>query len=399
MVVAYTRFHRFAAALCAAAVCCAAPAFAQPFFSVANGGPSGLQGDTIFESVTSGVPMPIGGGAGMGLGLPGDDIIGLAPVLVDTLRGPGRATGDFVICFSVDPFALGVSRFRITRQSLFRQAQNNQQAGDAYLSTEAFRRGVGVLPPPFSMGLDNNALAVNQSPQYPNDFALAPLADPGQMLPPDTMLDDIDATLNATLLTPPAVFFTLSADSPSHEFLPGPDSGATVFIDQNIQLGGDETVFATPDELGLDLLDQIDGLIVFDDNLNSVFDGTDAVYFSLAPGSPTLMTLGLQPGDMLAFENGTLVLFAPGLVFGLALDDNMNALDFVPLLNDSAEDTINDMVSCPADFNEDTEIDTLDVQAFLNAWIDQDISADFNSDGTVNTLDVLEFLNAWASGC
>ncbi|MDQ7012901.1 MAG: GC-type dockerin domain-anchored protein [Planctomycetota bacterium] len=393
-----TRIDRLAAALCAAAVCCAGPAFAQPFFSVANGGPSGLEGDLIFEN-NAGNPVPIGGGQGMGLGRVGDDIIGLAPVIVDTLRGTGRATSDFIICFSVDPFAMGVSRFRITQQNLFRQSQNNQQAGDAYLSTEALRRDVGVLPPPFSMGLDNNALAVNQSPHYPNDFALAPLADPGQMLPPGTMLDDIDATLNATLLTPPVVFFTLDADSPSHPFLPGPDSGATVFLDQDIQLPGSESVFATPNDLGLDFFDQIDGLIVFDDNLNGIFDGTDAVYFSLAPGSPTLLALGLRPGDVLAFENGNLSLFAPGLVFGLALDDNMNALDFVPLINGSAEDTINSMVSCPADFNEDTEIDTLDVLAFLNAWVAQDGSADFNGDGSINTLDVLEFLNAWVSGC
>ena len=54
---------------------------------------------------------------------------------------------------------------------------------------------------------------------------------------------------------------------------------------------------------------------------------------------------------------------------------------------------------CPADFNDDGSVNTLDVLAFLNAWSAGDPRADFNNDGTVNTLDVLAFLNAWSSGC
>ncbi|HZW09857.1 MAG TPA: GC-type dockerin domain-anchored protein [Phycisphaerales bacterium] len=55
--------------------------------------------------------------------------------------------------------------------------------------------------------------------------------------------------------------------------------------------------------------------------------------------------------------------------------------------------------SCPADFNGDGEVNTLDVLAFLNAWSAGDPSGDFNGDGEVNTLDVLAFLNAWTAGC
>jgi hypothetical protein len=54
---------------------------------------------------------------------------------------------------------------------------------------------------------------------------------------------------------------------------------------------------------------------------------------------------------------------------------------------------------CPADFNADGAVNTLDVLAFLNAWSAGEPSADFNADGTVNTLDVLAFLNAWSAGC
>ncbi|MCC7387249.1 MAG: hypothetical protein IT431_00625 [Phycisphaerales bacterium] len=54
---------------------------------------------------------------------------------------------------------------------------------------------------------------------------------------------------------------------------------------------------------------------------------------------------------------------------------------------------------CPADFNTDGEVNTLDVLAFLNAWSSGDPRGDFNGDGAVNTLDVLAFLNAWSAGC
>ncbi len=54
---------------------------------------------------------------------------------------------------------------------------------------------------------------------------------------------------------------------------------------------------------------------------------------------------------------------------------------------------------CPADFNGDGVVNTLDVLAFLNAFAAGDPSADFNGDTTINTLDVLAFLNAYAGGC
>jgi len=77
----------------------------------------------------------------------------------------------------------------------------------------------------------------------------------------------------------------------------------------------------------------------------------------------------------------------------------MNALDMVPLFNDSAEDTINEIVDCPADFNDDGNINSLDVLTFLNAWNNEDPRADFNGDGLFTTLDVLIFLGFWAGGC
>jgi len=55
--------------------------------------------------------------------------------------------------------------------------------------------------------------------------------------------------------------------------------------------------------------------------------------------------------------------------------------------------------SCPADFNGDGTVNTLDVLAFLNAWAAGDSSADFDDNGAIDTRDVLAFLNAWTAGC
>jgi len=52
-----------------------------------------------------------------------------------------------------------------------------------------------------------------------------------------------------------------------------------------------------------------------------------------------------------------------------------------------------------ADFNGDGEVNSLDVLAFLNAWMAGDNAADFNGDTVINTLDVLAFLNAYNTRC
>lgn len=54
---------------------------------------------------------------------------------------------------------------------------------------------------------------------------------------------------------------------------------------------------------------------------------------------------------------------------------------------------------CPADFNHDLEVNTLDVLAFLNAWSRREERADIDCSGHINTLDVLVFLNRWSAGC
>ena len=54
---------------------------------------------------------------------------------------------------------------------------------------------------------------------------------------------------------------------------------------------------------------------------------------------------------------------------------------------------------CDADFNADGTVNTLDVIAFLNAYVAADPAADFNGDTVVNSLDFILFLNTWTAGC
>jgi hypothetical protein len=54
---------------------------------------------------------------------------------------------------------------------------------------------------------------------------------------------------------------------------------------------------------------------------------------------------------------------------------------------------------CPADWNEDTMVNSGDISAFLTAWLASvqmgDLVADFNSDMAVNSGDISAFLTAW----
>ncbi len=54
---------------------------------------------------------------------------------------------------------------------------------------------------------------------------------------------------------------------------------------------------------------------------------------------------------------------------------------------------------CPADFNGDTVVNSLDFIAFLNAYTANDPRADFNGDTVINSLDFIAFLNAYTAGC
>ncbi|MCW5775529.1 MAG: hypothetical protein KIS87_03660 [Phycisphaeraceae bacterium] len=379
----------------AVAASLASHAAAQPVFSVGRDGPSALPSDVLFHSF-GGFPVPVGGGPGMGMGRPGDDLNGVSVNAANL-----RAAKKFIICFSVDALSVGASRLRIPSFNVFDQANKNQAAGDVFLSTEAFQQGVGMLPPPTSMGLFNNVLRTNQSPVYPTVFGLLPAASPTDHLPPGD-LDDVNAAMTGVPLPGTATYFTLAQGSPSLMFLPGTGSAADVFVDFDVNVPGTENLYAQFIQLGLQFGDDIDGLIVFDEDHDARFSTGDEVYFTLSPGSPTLLLFGFSAADVLVCNvPGAVALFAQHGDLGLLHTDNMDSLNAMALEGDSAEETIRSLVPplCPADFNGDTVVNTLDVLAFLNAFVAQHPSADFNGDTIINTLDVLAFLNAYTAGC
>lgn len=55
--------------------------------------------------------------------------------------------------------------------------------------------------------------------------------------------------------------------------------------------------------------------------------------------------------------------------------------------------------SCPADFDHNGTVDTLDFIAFLNAFSAGSTLADMDGNGVVNSLDFVEFLNEFNTGC
>ncbi len=61
--------------------------------------------------------------------------------------------------------------------------------------------------------------------------------------------------------------------------------------------------------------------------------------------------------------------------------------------------SVNTITPCPADLNNDAQLDFFDVSAFLDAFGNADPAADFTNDGDFDFFDVSAFLDAFASGC
>ncbi len=55
--------------------------------------------------------------------------------------------------------------------------------------------------------------------------------------------------------------------------------------------------------------------------------------------------------------------------------------------------------ACPADFNDDGQLDFFDISAFLIAFNAGDISADLSNDGLLNFFDISTFLQEFTAGC
>ncbi|MDX9912562.1 MAG: GC-type dockerin domain-anchored protein [Phycisphaerales bacterium] len=389
---------------CVALSGAAGGAFAQSAgFSVKGGGPSGLPGAGVYEEGGVNPAMQVGGEGGMGLPDPGDEIDAMSA---------DQEEEDFLLCTSTADTATGVpSLLRIPSINLFDQAQLHQQAGDTFISTEAWNATSGIIGPPVSLGLFNNVLGRNQAAPYVNASGLQPIISPNVPYTGQE-LDDIDAL---TMLMPnpfkPEVielFFSVSQQSPSLTSLGG-TSGGDVFYDPDINSRGDERIYATVLQLGLQPGDELDALVVFDRAAvggpgDRVYNpGVDRVFFSLRENSPSLDILNATPGDVLLRVPGGIIIFARHNRFGLNSRDELDGLAFDRLIGNSAEITIDRLVPpCTQDWNFDGVINSSDFLAYLNDYAMGKARADLappGGNGILNSSDFLAFLNIYLQGC
>jgi hypothetical protein len=385
----------------------AGAACAQPLYGVGGGGPSGMSGSGVYTSGGT----PVGGGAGMGLTSPMDQLEDF---------GVADDPDDILICISVDPISTGGgSGLRIPIFNVTDQALKGQAAGDTFYTTEAFNRTffppeVFLLPSEAtggpSMGLFNNVLSRNQSGPYFGDldYHLLPAIGPEFQNPlPNNAQDNLDARENMVNGLIPPLYFTVTADSPSLPHLPpspqGP-SGATIYFDPDITIGGDETLFAIPGQLGLVPADDISALIMWNPLHLQQWGNGCQVAFTLNRGSPTLAQRNLSPADVLtsAFgrpPSGQPVVMVQHQQMHLAANDHVDSMRAVRLINNSVRQTIMHDISCRADMNGDGRIDVRDYLLYLQFYSSASPAADTNGDGRVDVRDYLLYLQLYALGC
>ena len=407
-------------------VCCTgfvSAAAGDVVYSVDFGGPSGLVPDLLYTTpgVVLSPPISVGGGLGMGLGRPGDNLNGLASNEVEDV---------WVFCWSVDEFAMGLPLVAAARTSLglptfdmFHQSLRDQQAADGFVTTEAWDVN-GILPPPISLGVFENILAINQGGVYFQTYCLLPDIDPPVFNFVGNAQDNIDAeTRVPDAQNLPPLYYTLTPRSTSLQFLPaGPvGSGCDIFYDNNPTNPGSESLFADGPALGLIEPsgvfqgDDIDALIVRDVNANGLFEegtaaaadegpgpGGDWVIFSLSPGSPTLTLLGASPGDLILRRNGTLTVLAQASQMGVAPNDNIDAVDGISLVNMSVQDTLDAIFPeaevCQGDLSGDDVVDLVDVNIVLGSF-GVSAAGDADGDGQTGLSDLNLVLTWFGSVC
>lgn len=287
-------------------------------------------------------------------------------------------TQTFVLMFGVDRETIGGApadpAFAADNRpfNVQDQAARNQEAGDLYISLDAFDF-VGVVD---SIGprtlTANNTLALNQGDTGGVDQDLSPELAPA--VPEESGSPD---NANAAAYPPPArqgvLFYSITRDSPA------PFGGADVVIDLNPEMPGQESVFASAAELGLigqqpGPVDDIDALVVFDVDADNEFDvGLDMIFFSLDRDSPTLALRSASPADIFKSQGGGIsVLYAESIMLGLdpALD-NVDCLEVYPTTPATLTQDVHDWAIFrvwPGDFDSNDVLDQLDCTAFPSCY-------------------------------
>lgn len=347
-------------------------------------------------------PVPVITGAALGLGAAGDDLDGLsgANSLVSD-------TATFMLRFSVDRDSTGAVPPDPALVNLglpynvADQAARGHQAGDEYISMQLYtRQSTGGTPG------GNHTLSRNNYDEGGTDFGAQPPTS-AQSMAVGAPQDNVDG-LAASEATA-AVYFSATATSPSLATLPG-GSGSGVHVYRFVS--GTTTLYASAAQLGLQQADDLDALVVFDTNANGLFDGTDQVLFSLAPGSPSLATLqGASAvgaaADVFSVSPGIVPqLFASASSLGLgAASDNIDALEILPCTNSLGCLLDHSIRLVLADFDYDGDVDADDMGTFDGCFTGEggeyEIGCepgDFDFDFDVDCTDRAAFDEAWTGG-
>jgi hypothetical protein len=282
------------------------------------------------------------------------------------------------------------------------QNERNQEAGDLFISTDAFQP---VLPdgPHVQVGMGNlNVCFRNQ-----DELDEVPSAPADIIFPPETPIDNLDGcdfTRFSTDATNPdlenALYYSVSIATDT-------DYAAYIFYlpvgwdappDDPLDLG---PIFATREELGLTSGDDIDALVVFDADDDGIFSPGDSVVLSLRRGSTSLGAGGLyhDGSEACAFllhkdSTGTdwlsrLATYEQlGLGFGLeAPYADIDAL----------------VLACPGDLNGDGEVGLADLAELLANYGTTTgalyADGDLDGDGDVALADLAELLAHYGETC
>ena len=191
----------------------------------------------------------------------------------------------------------------------------------------------------------------------------------------------------------------------------GPDTACDACPGQVV--GDAVTLYADFGQLQLDASDDIDALIVFDAESNGSFGGTDQIIFSLAPGSPSLLTIPGASAEGAAADLFTVsfgqspTLYASARDLGLgARADNVDALDFHALGVDANVKSVavygiraDEDKDC--DLDDDGDVDLGDLSTLLAGYGacvgqgDYNPRADFDNDGCILLTDLARLLTEY----
>ncbi len=397
-------------------VCQAAPPLEPlpaPLFSFDSGSPGtydGIDPGDILSLDGEG-PGPLINREDLGLMSPDDDLDGLS---AGNFGFPSQAT--FMLMFSVSRATVGAvppHSFLVLQKvpyNVMDQAARGHAAGDQFMSTQLFSRS-GV-----SGGGDpaNNSLSRNNYNEGGTSFGAMPETHAFDHVNGSEQ-DGVNAFARLSIEAEGGainVYFTVSSDSPSLASLPGylRPSGAHVFF--NAAPGATPTtLYAQYSQLGLVQGDDIDALIVFDLNEDGLFNLSDQVIFSLAPGSPSLYTiLGASlvgpAADVYTVSPGlSPSLFAAALDLGLgAASDNLTALDTTYCASPLDCATTFGIRTLAGDTNCDDFVDFDDIDAFVLALTGQPayeaaypychwLNGDCDGDGDVDFDDIDVFVD------